>query len=134
MSVVCIHTRIYRVMAFARCCAAPMDEVNVAVCYSYATTGQALCRRQSQTLCKTVCFVCMFFPSTQTLLVLLIVNNVNTIRTAPLTAPMSQGKIQDVSLLLGKFKAAQERHVQSRRKAIRKKSLQSDVSTGTAER
>lgn len=36
MGVECMHTSTYRVMAFARCCAAPMDGVNVAVFYSYA--------------------------------------------------------------------------------------------------
>ena len=44
-----------------------------------------------------------------------------------MNAVRRQGKGQDVSLLLGKFKAAQERHVRARREAIRKKSLQSDV-------
>jgi len=48
--------------------------------------------------------------------------------------PLLQGKTQDVSLLLGKFKMAQERHVQARREAFRKKSLQSEASTTTAEK
>eukprot|EP00752_Nemacystus_decipiens_P010688 g9519.t1 len=45
-----------------------------------------------------------------------------------------KGRTQDVSALLSKFKTAQERHVQARREAFRKKSLQSDASTTTAEK
>lgn len=45
-----------------------------------------------------------------------------------------KGKTQDVSALLSKFKMAQERHVQARREAFRKKSLQSEASTTTAEK
>ncbi|CAN0424517.1 unnamed protein product [Ascophyllum nodosum] len=43
-------------------------------------------------------------------------------------------KTQDVSGLLSKFKGAQERHIQARRQAVRKKSLKSEPSTDTAEK
>ena len=54
----------------------------------------------------------------------------------PLLLPflLLKGKTQDVSALLSKFKMAQERHVQARREAFRKKSLQSEASTTTAEK
>lgn len=42
-------------------------------------------------------------------------------------------KTQDFSILLSKFKGAQERHIEARRESVRKKSLKSDPSTNTAE-
>lgn len=57
-----------------------------------------------------------------------------TDRRLTLCPPALKGKTQDVSALLSKFKMAQERHVQARREAFRKKSLHSEASTTTAEK
>lgn len=43
-----------------------------------------------------------------------------------------QGKTQDVGMLLGKFKTAQARHVQRRREAVRRKSLQNGADASAA--